>query len=503
MTPFLVAAAGALLMWAAFPPLDLGLLIFVAPAPVLWALRRVETSTAAAAIGLLHGLIFFGALLWWMRTVGVVAWLPLTVVLSVLFSLYAILVWAFRMWPPARWWLVTVAGWGLFEFIRARYPLGGFPWGAPGFAAADNSGFIGAVQWIGPAGWGLIAVAVAAGAVLVFEDTENWRLLVDPLVVALVLVLAGSLFPPGADGPELRVAIVQGNSPCPGTHCPDEKKLIYESHLELTRQLPAETFDLVVWPENAMGTPFEPSGNTEVRADLETEARRLGAYLLVGSTRVVEGGEEFDNVNTFFGPNGSRLGEYAKRHPVPFGEFVPMRQLFGFIPQLDQVPRDMVRGGDPVVFATERGIIGSVISFEGAFPRYARSEALLGGQVLVVATNEGSFGRGAASDQLISMARVNAAAVGHDLVHAAITGKSALVTAEGDTLGETELFETTVLTGTVNYRVGDITVFTRYGEWLLIVAMTAAALALVLPGGRRQEKVPGVPVRPRERIGQL
>ncbi len=91
-------------MWAAFPPLDFGLLALIAPAPVLWALRRVESGVAAASIGLGHGLLFFGSLLWWMRTVGVVAWLPLTVVLSVMFTLYALLVWSFRMWPPTRWW---------------------------------------------------------------------------------------------------------------------------------------------------------------------------------------------------------------------------------------------------------------------------------------------------------------------------------------------------------------------------------------------------------------
>lgn len=490
MIPYLVAAAGGLLMWAAFPPLDWGLLAFVAPAPLMWAARRVGSAWGALAVGFVHGMVFFGVLLYWISVLGVVAWLPLTTVLAALASGYSLLIWSFRHWPAGRWWLVAVAGWGLWEFVRARFPLDGFPWGSLGYGAAGNPGFIGATQWIGPSGWGLLAAGVAAGLVLVIESQEHWSLLVDPLVVAFMLMLAGGLLPPAADGPALRVAIIQGGSPCPGARCPDENRLIYESHLALTQQLEPGTVDLVVWAENAMGTPYEPEENSEVRAQLETEARRLDAYLLVSGTRVV-GQDEFLNTNTFFGKNGSELGVYLKRHPVPFGEYVPLRSLFDFVPQLERVPRDMIRGDQPVVFTTDVGVIGSVISFEGAFVRYIRSEAQAGAQLQVVATNEASYGRGPASDQLIGMTRVNAAAVGQDLVHAAITGKSAFITARGDVVSSTELFDVTILEGQVQMRIAAPTLYTRLGDWVLIVALVAATTAVIVPGGGREDKAPG------------
>ncbi len=485
MIPYLVSAAGGLLMWAAFPPLDWGLLAFVAPAPLLWACRHSENAWTAMGAGFVHGLVFFGAMLYWIATLGLVAWLPLTTVLAAMTSVYALLVWSFRTWPAGRWYLIVVAGWGLWEFARARVPLGGFPWGSIGYAAAGNPGLIGATQWIGPSGWGLLAVAVAAGIVLLIDHVDHWSLLVDPLVIVLMLTLAGGLFPPRADGAALQVAIVQGGSPCPGTHCPDENRLIYESHLELTQQLEEGEVDLVVWPENSMGTPFEPDENTDVRAALEAEARRLDAYLLVSGTRVVDAAT-FANVNHFFDVTGSQLGVYAKRHPVPFGEFVPARSLFDFVPELERVPRDMIRGNGPVVFPTDIGIIGSVISFEGAFVRYLRSEAQAGAQLQVVATNESSYGRVPASDQLIGMTRVNAAAVGQDLIHSAITGKSAIIRANGDVVELTELLETRNLIGEVRFRIASPTVYTRFGDWLLLVATALAAVAVVLPGGREE-----------------
>lgn len=490
MTPYLAAVLSGLLMWASFPPLDWGLLAFLAPAPLLWVCRRADSGWMAAGLGFLTGAVFYGAMLYWLSVLGVVAWLPLTIVLAAYTTGYAVLVWAFRLWPAGRWWLIAVAGWGLIELVRAHFPLGGFPWGSLGFAAAGNPGFIGATQWIGPAGWGLLAVAVAAGVVLLIEGQENWRFVVDPLVVTLMLMLAGGLFPASADGPAVQVAIVQGGSPCPGTHCPDENRLIYESHIGLTRSIPEGGADLVVWPENALGTPYEPEENSEVRAAIETEARRLSAYILVSGTRVLDD-QRFSNTNTFFGPTGSELGQYRKRHPVPFGEFVPLRPVFGFIPQLDQVPRDMVRGDGPVVFTTDRGLIGSVISFEGAFPRYLRDQAQAGGQLAVVATNESSYGVSPASDQLIGMTRVTAAAVGQDLVHSAITGKSAIIHADGRIVDNTEMLEEGVLYGEVRYRSAGPTVYSRFGDWPLIAVFAAAGIAMVLPGGRRKDQAAG------------
>ena len=288
MAPYLAALLAGVLLWACFPPLDVGWLAFVAPAPLLWACRRVETPRAALALGAITGAVFFGALLVWIVTLGVVAWIPLTLLLTGFTAIFAFVVWAARLLPAGRWWAVTVAAFAVVELVRARFPLGGFPWGSLGFAAGGEPGFLGSVQWIGVSGWGIMAIGVAAGLALVIEDTEHWKLLVDPLVVVLLLTVAGGLFPPSAEGDAMRVAIIQGNSPCPGVHCADENRLIYESHLALTRTLEPGSVDLVVWPENSMGTPFEPDGNPDVEIAIMTEARRLGSAFLVSATRVAD-----------------------------------------------------------------------------------------------------------------------------------------------------------------------------------------------------------------------
>jgi len=477
----------ALLMWAAFPPLGLAPLAFVAPVPLFLALRSVERPLWALMLGFGWGAAFFGLLLNWIMVLGFVAWFPLSILMGTFTAFYALWVWTFRLWTPWRWFYITIGGWIVLEFIRGHFPFGGFPWGDIGYPAASLPGAIGSVQWIGPSGWSVLAVAVAAGITLVIEGHRTWKFVVDAVAVVVLVMIAGAFLAPAPAAQVWRTAIVQGGSPCPQTHCQNETRRIYERHIELTRSIPEDTVSLVVWPENSVGSPYEPDTNDEVRTEITEQARRLDAYMLISGTRIV-GEDNFINYNALYSPDGVKIGEYHKRHPVPFGEYVPLRGLFGFVPQLDQVPRDMISGTQPVVFPTEFGIVGSVISFEGAFARSMRSIARAGAQLMVVATNESSYGSEVPSDQLIGLVRVNAAAIGLDTAHAAITGKSTFITGGGEVGDETELLESIVLYGVMQFSVDVPTVWVRFGDWFAALAVLIAVLAIAVPGVRSSEQ---------------
>lgn len=488
MVNLVAVLVSALLLWAAFPPLGFGVLAFVAPAPLFWAIRRVEQPGTAVALGYLWGATFYGLLLTWIIELGFVAWVPLTLFMGAITAGYCTVIWVFRLWPAWRWLFIAVGGWLVMEWLRGHFPFGGFPWGDLGYPAADIPGGLGAVQWFGPFGWSLLAVAFSASLAVFVEQRDQWRPVVDVGVGIVLVAIAGTFFGPAASGEVMQAAIVQGGSPCPQTRCQNENQRIYERHLERTRTIPAGSVDLVVWPENSLGPPYEPQGNDTVRAEIAEQASRIGAYFLVSGTRRGEQSGTFENVNTFFSPDGVIIGEYLKRHPVPFGEFVPLRGLLDFIPQLERVPNDMVRGSDAVVFPFGSGTLGSVISFEGAFARHVRSMAVAGSDVMVVATNESSYSADApASDQLIEMVRVNAAAIGQDLVHAAITGKSTYVFADGTTSERTELLEERVLYGRVQLRTDPPTIYTRFGDWVMLLALAGLAVALAWPGEGRAE----------------
>ncbi len=104
----------------------------------------------------------------------------------------------------------------------------------------------------------------------------------------------------------------------------------------------------------------------------------------------------------------------------------------------------------PVVFDLGDGLkMGSVISFEGGFSRYPRQHVEEGANFIVIATNEASYGTTPGSDQFIGMTRMRAAELGLDVVHAAVTGKSAFIDAGGGLSPTTGLGTQEVLYGGV------------------------------------------------------
>ena len=117
-------------------------------------------------------------------------------------------------------------------------------------------------------------------------------------------------------------------------------------HLEMTRTIPAGSVDLVVWAEGSTGsTNADPILVADVADAIGDEAARIGAYLLVGGDRILSD-SEWINANVLFDREGEIVGEYRKRQPVPFGEYVPFRSFLApLIPELSQVPRhDQGRG---------------------------------------------------------------------------------------------------------------------------------------------------------------
>jgi apolipoprotein N-acyltransferase len=378
---------------------------------------------------------------------------------------------------PAVWLVLTVGGWSLLELVRYNFPFGGLEWGAAGYALADNLYLRLPAAAVGTSG--LTVLIVMISGVLALAITRSWdnRLLWSVPVLGLVVLATIPPIVSRVDTSPRTVAIVQGSTPCPFEHCPpDERLRTYTQHLELTKTIEPGTVDLVVWSEGSTGaTNADPVLNEEVGEAIGAEARRIGAPMLVGGDRTLSD-TEWVNANVYFNAEGEIVGEYRKQHPVPFGEYVPWRRLFGWIPALERVPRDMIRGDGPVVF-DEDGL-GSVISFEGGFSRYALRQRRVGADVIVVATNEASYGPNApTADQFIGMTRMRAVELGVPIVHAAVTGKSTIIDNRGSFSATTGLGTEEVFYGEIG--ASSFTPYTTIGDLVMWLAVLAGVLMLV------------------------
>ncbi len=474
MKPVLLALGGAVLSVLAFPPFGPGLLIFPGLALFFWALRLARGGCAGALVGAVFGLVFFGGLMWWLAELELLA--------LILIPVQAAFVVAYGWWmarfnerSPGVWIVMAVGSWAVMELIRYRFPVGGLEWGAAGYALSDNALARIPAGVIGTSGLTLIVVALAA--IVGLALTGGARAAAVSLVPVGV-ILVGSMgwaYSGGLSSVGTPVTIVQGSTPCPFVHCPPNERLrTYEQHLELTRALEPGTTGLVVWAEGSTGsTNADPVLNPEIGEAIGAEAVRLGTRMIVGGDRILSD-TEWVNANVYFDAEGNIVGEYRKRHPVPFGEYIPLRPLFDWIPALDRVPRDMIPGEGPVVIDG----VGSVISFEGGFSRYTLDTRRAGAEMIVVNTNEASYGPDApTSDQFIGMTRMRAVELGVPVVHAAVTGKSVVIGADGSIGPTTGLGTMEVLMDV--YGGSRRTPYTTIGDLVMYLAALAAMILAV------------------------
>jgi apolipoprotein N-acyltransferase len=496
------ALAGALLAGlltsAAFPKLSIRPLAVTGTALLLACVYR-QGARHGAACGLLYGLGFFVPLLSWLQIgAGTNAWLILAVLEAVILAASAAalaLVSRLPLWP-----LWAAAVWVGQEAVRGRWPFGGFTWGRLGFS--QDSGPL--LRWAAIGGVPLVTFVVALAAALLvvaahhlrgtrslFSGARPARGAVALAALGL-LVLGGYATPraPRADRTVV-VALVQGNVPRLGlaSFDPVQQDMVIRNHLAATFEL-ADAVDagrlpkpaFVVWPENS--TDRDPRTDDTVRLLVETAAKRVGVPVLIGA--VLDGPDgTAENAGVVWSPDTGFGAKYVKRHLVPFGEYVPFRkQLQPVFGRLAMVAHDFAPGGrggaTPLDLAGTK--VGDVICFEVAYDGLVRDGVRNGAGLLVVQTNNASFGRSALTRQQLAMSRVRAVEHGRAVLVAATSGISAVVAPDGSLVDASRINTRDLLVRAVPV-VSRRTLATSAGAWpeWALTAIAGAAVLAALP----------------------
>ncbi|MGB8652325.1 MAG: apolipoprotein N-acyltransferase [Mycobacteriales bacterium] len=465
------ALASGLLLDLAFPPHDVWWLAPVAVGLLTLTIRG-QSVLRGALLGLLHGLGLFVPLLVWSGAIaGAPAWLTLAVVEAAFLGLLGAglaVVTRLPAWP-----LWGAALWVAEEALRDRVPFGGFPWGRLAFSQGHSP--LTPLAALG--GAPLVTLAVAAiGTALVTRPRPA-------VALAPVLVVAALLTPIPTDGPRTAVAVVQGNVPRLGLDAFAQRAAVLDDHAQATHQLAqavrAGTVarpDLVIWPENA--SDLDPYSDPEAATTIGAAVRDIGVPVLVGA--VTDGpGRFLSNRGIVWDPVTGPGATYVKRHPVPFGEYVPFRSLVRRVThKVDLIPRDFARGDRPGVLTVGPVRLGDVICFEVAYDGVVRDVVRGGGRLLVVQTNNATFGRSGETTQQLAMGRLRAVEHGRSVVVAATSGVSAVIAPDGHVQHRSRVFSRDVTVQQVVLRSGS-TLATRLGALpeLLIVLVALGAVA--------------------------
>ena len=502
----LAALAGAITVlgfapfeWFPLPLLTLAVLI------ALW--RSAADSRAAALTGFAFGLGYFMCGVSWvyvsMHDFGMMpAWLA--VALTLLFCVYLALFPALTGWVCRRLdcrstmvaLLALPAVWTLTEWLRG-WLLTGFPWLAVGYSQLPVSPLAGYIPIMGVYGASLLTLLSAALLCIGIEHALEARrqrpaqialsLLDRPWLLALVVIWAGgfalkSVAWTTPAGEPLTAALVQGNIAQDLKWREDRMQSTLTSYRNLIESSDAQ---LTVLPETALPL-FLHSVPREYLDSLAAHARRTtGGDILIG---VPERGDARTYYNTVISVGSAPEQFYRKSHLVPFGEFVPLKFLFGWFLDVAQIPlADFARGAEtqqPLAVAGQKVAIN--ICYEDAFGTEITRQ-LPQATLLVNVSNVAWFGRSMAPQQHLQISQARALETGRMMLRATNTGMTAIIDPQGRVQDVAPEFSTAVLRGTVQGYAGA----TPYVRWtdmpvLILAVLLTAGVWLVQGRYRRQ-----------------
>ncbi len=479
--------AGALAV-AGFAPFGLWPLTLLSLAVLFGQLSRTPSVRAGFLTGLAWGLGFFLAGVSWVFVSlwvygGMPAWLAglatfLFCAFLALFPATAGALQGHKRWPgsPAlRLLLLIPLAWSVTEWVRG-WIFTGFPWLVVGYSQVPDGPLAGYAPLFGVYGVSFL-LALSAG-LLAWGATTRGPL--APRVWAATAVVAlgvGGQALRGIqwthpDGAPTTVALLQGNIPQDMKWQPERTRATLESYARLAAASPAR---LVILPETALPL-FESELPEAYRDGLIALGRRNGGDVLAGLPTGSLDSAYYNSVVSFGSAPGQR---YSKAHLVPFGEYIPLKAVWGWVIEVLHIPlSDFARGAvDQRPLAIGGQQVAADICYEDAFGEEIIRQ-LPEASVLVNVSNLAWFGDSLAPWQHAQMSQMRALETGRMMLRATNTGLTAIIDAKGQVLAHLPLFTAGSLAGEIQGYAGS-TPYVRWGNAPVLALWGGLGLVLL------------------------
>jgi apolipoprotein N-acyltransferase len=452
-------------------------------------------------LGLIAGAVYFTGTVYWvagvMTTYGGLPMVAAVLVAALLIGYLAVypalfslmLGVALRRRGVGALWLAPWI-WVATEWARSAL-FGGFPWVVLGASQAPVLPVAQVASVVGVFGLStLVAFVSTAAASLALSRRASSRMGVAAVGLVLVVAVAAGAFRVvdarlARTGSVLRVGLVQGGVEQQVKWDPAYRDVILNRHLTLSRRAIGRGVGIVIWPESS--TPFFFDAEPALAEPVRQLAAASRTPFLIGTDEFEPGRDgapdRIYNTALIVGPDGQSRATYRKIRLVPFGEFVPLKQVLFFVGPLVEAVSDFSAGDEPVVFDVDGRRMSVAICYESIYPDLARAFVARGSQLLVTITNDAWFGRSSAAYQHFDLGAMRAVEQGRYVVRAANTGISGVVDPYGRVVARTALFEQTVTA--VDVRLLDHrTIYSRIGDVVVWFSLAAAAWAVLGRGSR-------------------
>ncbi|MGL1921342.1 MAG: apolipoprotein N-acyltransferase [Hyphomicrobiales bacterium] len=342
-----------------------------------------------------------------------------------------------------------------WEFIRGHI-FTGLPWNLLGSVFDVSTAMLQSAAIWGVYGLTFIVIFIGLSLSLIVNSRFNIRQVFSGVFICLAVLWIGGTVRlynhPTQYHDDILLRLVQGNIAQKDKWQAEMRTVIANRYLDLSaRQTSSENNGLseithLIWPESAM--PFL----LEADSDFMRQATRIlaqDAYLITGAVRRQKNGDKNDFYNSIlaFDSTGNRVAQYDKHHLVPFGEYMPLSDMFKKIgvDKLVAIKENFQTGDKPSnIYLKNTPAFAANICFEIIFSgnvvdRINRPEWILN------LTNDSWFGKSIGPYQHLAQARMRAIEEGLPLVRNANSGITAIFDPVGRVIAQLPQGKTAIL----------------------------------------------------------
>ena len=360
--------------------------------------------------------------------------------------------------------------WTFAELARNYVPAGGFPWANMAMSQWKHLSVIQISSITGV--YGVIFLIILVNVYfsetihnLIYKHKIQRRLTIIMIAIILAVLSFGYSrlnTPFIEENNAILIGAIQPNIPQDIKWKRSKKALAFDIYKTQTQMLADADASIIVWPESSLQLVIP---ETKIRVNELNNFAPFGSVVVTGLLET--SGKTAYNSVFAVDDKGFITGKYKKTHLVPFGEYVPYRNILFFIDKIVEPPEDFIAGKSWEPIFTNSALIGPLVCYEDVFPEVSRKLVKNGAQILINVTNDGWYGLTSAAHQHLALSIFRSVETNRYLVRSANTGVSAIISPRGNIITQTPLFESAVIMGPV-FPLNNETFFVKYGNWFPI-----------------------------------
>ena len=479
-TKILLCIIPGILAARSYAPTNVWYLVPVAIA-IWWAAVHKKSLFDYLFFSFFYSLAFWLTHLTWLEIVGLDAYFGLAIFMTIIYTFCGYLMFKVKdLALPYIWYGVIFIS---LETATDYLPFGGFPWGKIAYVSADAS-------WanlfpIGSAP--LVSAAILTISILLIKAYEFFtQKSFSPVFIILTVILGFNLFISKVyeftelSKGKIDLAIIQGSTPRTGLLFNEQKMEVLNYHVSETNRLLIQNnnnIDAILWPENSIDV--DPFNNQSALASIKSVLISSGKPLLSGA--VLQGKQGLSNSVLLWDPVSQTIQDsYVKSKLVPFGEYLPFRDLLTkYIKRFDLIPQDFIPGGVANNIAIGRAKISPIVCYEIAWNNSLFDQIEKGGQLISVHTNNATYVFSHQLDQQFMITRIRAMETAREVVVTSTTGISAHIDNGGKVLWQSKIFapDSKVVSASL---YSDITPAVRYRNEISFIGLWGWLLPVLL-----------------------